>query len=253
MSSLKIVSLRKQKTMLRILIFLFLSAFSVVLSAQNIDDVDVSRKPDGEYVGQYKGVMVSGKVCKGQKTGTWVENHANSELPHFIIQYAGNVRDGLFIELDRQGNLLSKAEYKSGLLEGKCMRFKLSVMTESVCHSSGVKHGPSVICYDKGTKMEDATYKDGKRDGLTLWYYNNGKEQGGRIAAYNYKDGLFDGIQETYFENGVVSSRKYFKNNVQEGRSLQFYDDGSLKSMAEYKDGVMVGEETLYEKGASPH
>ena len=48
LSSLKIVSLRKQKTMLRILIFLFLSAFSVVLSAQNIDDVDVSRKPDGE-------------------------------------------------------------------------------------------------------------------------------------------------------------------------------------------------------------
>ena len=72
------------------------------------------------------------------------------------------------------------------------------------------------------------------------------------MAAYNDRDGLFDGIQETYFENGVVSSRKYFKNNVQEGRSLQFYDDGSLKSMAEYKDGVMVGEETLYEKGASP-
>ena len=46
--------------MLRILIFLFLSAFSVVLSAQNIDDVDVSRKPDGEYVGQDKGVMVCG-------------------------------------------------------------------------------------------------------------------------------------------------------------------------------------------------
>ncbi|MGN0033909.1 MAG: hypothetical protein ACI358_09070 [Candidatus Limimorpha sp.] len=235
----------------RILMFLLLSALCAELSAQHIDDVDVSGKPDGGYVELYNGASVTGSVSHGEKSGTWVENHPNSELPHFIIQFADNKRNGLFIEFDRQGNLLTKAEYKDGLRNGKCMKFKLSVMTESVEYSNGKRHGASVICYDKGTIMEESAYKDGNRDGITIWYYYNGKEQGGKIAMYNYKDGLFDGIQETYFENGNLKSRKNFVKNIQVGKSVEFYDDGSLKSVAEYKEGVLKGQVSEYEKGTS--
>lgn len=107
--------------------------------------------------------------------------------------------------------------------------YKGGRLAKSFSYLNGVLHGPSVICYDRGPIQEESNYKNGLRDGLTIWYNYADREQGSKYAAYNYKDGLFEGLQETYYDNGTVKSRKMFSNNVQNGMAYEFYEDGSVK------------------------
>ena len=235
--------------MKRLFVTLLLSITCVLGFAQAIDKIDVNGKPEGDYTQNNKGVKIYGKVLDGQKSGTWTETYANTELPHFVIQYANNNRDGVFIEFDKQGNLVAKIEYKNNLMDGLYLSVKNAVLMEQAQYQEGKKNGESTLYYDKGTIMESSTFKDGKRDGVTVWYANKDKTQGEVVARYSYKDGLFEGVQEVYFDNGVVKSQKMFANNVQEGPAYEFYEDGSVKTESTFQNGKQKGKTKTYLQG----
>ena len=235
--------------MKKVLVSILLSVICVFGYAQAIDKVDVAGAPDGEFSQDNKGVKIYGKVLGEQKSGTWTETYANTELPHFIIQYVGDKRDGLFIEFDKQGNITKKTEYKNDLMDGTYYRFKNAVLMERVGYQEGKKSGESVIYYEKGTIMETSNYKDGQRDGITIWYANKDKSQGEMVAKYTYQAGKFEGLQETYYESGAVKTQKMFTGNVQNGSAYEFYEDGSLKSEANFKNGEQKGKTKEYPQG----
>ena len=76
--------------------------------AQTMDKIVLNGKPDGDFTQTSNGVNIYGKVLAGQKTGTWTETYANSELPHFIVQFDNNKKNGLYLEFDRQVKRLPK-------------------------------------------------------------------------------------------------------------------------------------------------
>ena len=223
---------------------------SVVVFSQQMESVTVKGKPDGKFEQSYGTIKITGEVLNEQKTGTWIETHPNTELPHFIVQYADGKKNGLFLEIDKQANLIKKIDYKDGYIHGSSYQwFKGGRLSKNQEYKEGKLDGKTVICYDRGAIQEESYYKNGKRDGVTIWYSYADKGPGPKAAMYTYKDGVFEGVQETYYDDGSLKSTKMFSNNVANGTAVEFYEDGSIKSECTYKNGEVSGRVKEYSKG----
>ncbi len=235
-----------KKTILTITMILFaVSAFS-----QQIYKIKLDNIADGLYEEMFGSVKITGEVANGMKQGTWTEYHANMEMPHYIIQYNNDKKDGLYIEIDRQAYITKKLEYKNDLVSGMTYEwFRGGKLSKKHDYKDGKLDGKTVIYYDKGFLQEESEYKDGKKNGVTIWYAYGDKEQGAKVAMYTYVDGKFEGLQETYYEDGSIMSQKMFSNNVLEGMAIEFYEDGSVKTEAKYKNGELKGKIKEYKKG----
>ena len=205
---------------------------------------------DKTFEQQYGTIKVTGDVLNKMKDGSWVETHPNSDIPHFIIQYKEDKKDGIFMEIDKQANLIKKVDYKNDMMHGGYYTWdKNGRVTSKQEYKEGQLDGKSVTYTDKGFIQEEAEYKAGKRHGVTTWYLYGEKTQGPKYVMYTYQDGMFEGLQETYYEDGRVKTQKMFSNNVQNGTAVEFYEDGSIKSESNYKEGKLKGKVKEYKKG----
>lgn len=76
--------------------------------------------------------------------------------------------------------------------------------------------------------------KDGKKDGLSLTYYPNGK----LFKSENYKSGIYDGPFIVYYDTGHLNTEINFVNGKITGNYKDYYPNGSLKIDAMYEDGL---------------
>ena len=226
--------------MKKVIITILMAMMNVVAFTQQIYNVRVSSMADGRFEQQYGTIKVSGDVMNGMKDGNWIENHPNSDIPHFIIQYKEDKKDGLYLEFDKQANLIKKIEYKNDSMHGGDYAWdKNGRMTSKQEYKEGMLDGKSVIYTDRGFIQEEAEYKAGKRHGITTWYLYGEKMQGPKYVMYTY--------QETYYENGNIKTQKMFSNNVQNGPAIEYYEDGRVKSEANYKNGKLKGRVKEYD------
>jgi antitoxin component YwqK of YwqJK toxin-antitoxin module len=82
---------------------------------------------------------------------------------------------------------------------------------------------------NKQAQME-GTYKDGKREGKWIYWYENGKV---------WSDGMFvkgksDGKRTTYFENGKVRYEGFYKEDMRVGKWRFFDENGRLLQELDY-------------------
>jgi antitoxin component YwqK of YwqJK toxin-antitoxin module len=67
------------------------------------------------------------------------------------------------------------------------------------------------------------------------------KYEQGRKLERNYSNGKLHGLQKSYFLNGQLSTITLYRNNVQNGRRIEYYECGSKKLNANYTDGYLDG------------
>ncbi|MBO7287003.1 MAG: toxin-antitoxin system YwqK family antitoxin [Bacteroidales bacterium] len=236
--------------MKKIFLTLVMMLFVVTAFSQQIYNVRVSSMSDGIFEQMYGAVKVYGGVLNGMKDGTWVESHPGTDVPHYIICYKEDKKNGIYLEFDKQANLVNKADYKNDMIDGlSCSFDKNGRSLSKQEYKEGQLDGKSILYTDRGYIQEESEYKAGKRDGVTTWYLYNEKMQGPKYVMYTYKDGKFEGVQETYYENGNVKTRKMFSNNVANGLATEYYEDGSLKSECTYKNGEVKGRVKEYKMG----
>lgn len=236
--------------MKRIVIAIAMFVFALTTFSQQIYSIKVTDMPDGSYQQNFGTIKVYGEVLNGMKEGTWVENFPNADLPHFIIQYKNGKKDGIYMEFDKQANLIKKFDYKNDMLDGLyCEWMKGGRISKKQVYKEGKLDGKSLVYYDRGSIQEESEYKEGKRHGVTIWYSYVERGQGPKAVMYTYKDGLFEGLQEVYYEDGKIKSSKMFSDNVQNGAAVEYYEDGSIKSECTYKNGEVKGKVKEYEKG----
>ena len=77
-------------------------------------------------------------------------------------------------------------------------------------YKDGKKEGLEVQFYENGQKAEETNSKDGM-DKITRWYKNGQKE-----GEENYKDGSLDGLQTGWHENG----QKMYEKNCKDGKEI---------------------------------
>ncbi len=97
--------------------------------------------------------------------------------------------------------------------------------------SNGKKVLKNEKTYYKGLKVQtEGAYKDNKRDGLWIYYYDNGN----KWSETEFKNGVNEGKSVTYYENGKVRYEGYYKNDVKTGK-WKFYDEsGKLEKEVDF-------------------
>ena len=68
--------------------------------------------------------------------------------------------------------------------------------------------GVAISKYDSGQKKYEATYKDGKREGLQTFWHENGQ----KASEATIKDGEKGGLQTFWHKNGKKSSEVTYKD-----------------------------------------
>ena len=109
--------------------------------------------------------------------------------------------------------------------------------------------GSSVNYYEDGLRVENGkpqvnytelmfrrNYKNGKKDGLSEGFYENGQLE----SRENYKNGIQNGLSEIFHENGQIWIRENYKNGKQDGLSEMYGEDGSSRGSSCYKNDKSV-------------
>lgn len=136
----------------------------------------------------------------------------------------------------------TEAVFKNGYPEGRWEYYKDNKLAEVTNYSNGKTNGEIIRYYPDGkTVREKATMKDGKVNGTTSSYSQNGK----LTYEKGMKDGMDEGPERKYDENGKLIYEATYKNGKQEGKSFQIINRGSDDEYTQtqyYKNGRYHGE-----------
>lgn len=96
--------------------------------------------------------------------------------------------------------------------------------------------GKVVEAWPNGRKKSETTYKDGKRDGLLVVWYESGQKKG----EGTNKDGKLQGLATTWYENGQKKVEGNYRDGKLEGLFTEWHENGEKKSETPYRDGNIV-------------
>jgi hypothetical protein len=84
-------------------------------------------------------------------------------------------------------------------------------------------------------------------DGEHTQYYPSGKVK----AKGSYKNGKRDGHWVVFFESGVLWTECIYKEGVKDGMSAVYYSNGKKRYEGEYRNDKRVGEWSYYDAAGS--
>jgi antitoxin component YwqK of YwqJK toxin-antitoxin module len=93
----------------------------------------------------------------------------------------------------------------------------------------------------KVTGEEQGSFKNGKREGAWVEYFENGQLK----SNGHYKNGKYEGAWVFYYESGQLYTRGNYKNSKLKGAWVSYYENGQIRFKGNYKndkeEGVWVG------------
>lgn len=181
-----------------------------------------------------------GSYVDDQKEGNWISYGTNGNLTRIEVFVKG-LREGIFVEIDQRGYLVSEMYYLNNLLEGTAKKFYYGTNPASVIeYKHGKINGKKKVYYENaaGKLTEESEYVDDVKDGISNFYSSTGDP----IAEYVYKKGLLEGIQKTYYPGKKLMSEQNYVNNVESGLYREYYESGKVKTEGNYKEGKMDGK-----------
>jgi antitoxin component YwqK of YwqJK toxin-antitoxin module len=225
-----------------IILFIFTGCLTSAVFAQNPDQIDVSSFTGRIYSDTINTMVINGDVVNFRKEGTWTVCF-NTGAIHLLVPYAGGLKNGVVVEIDRNGLLLSQTHYLNDTIHGSSMVFlggsKLQLEEN---YLKGKLHGQRKVFYEQGKLQEASDYVDGNKSGKSIWYDENGK----MLAEYSYLNGLFDGSQLVFYSNGKIKSEQWYSQNNLHGKNIQFFENGNKKLEGYYKNGRKAGDWTSF-------
>lgn len=166
-----------------------------------------------------------------------------------INQMNGNgKRQGYWQKKDSAGRIIYEGRFSDGLPVGTFRYFYPDgkLKTVSIISPDG-KFAQTDSYYQNGKKMAEGGYQNEKRE--KIWYFYR-EEDGVLLLEEHYKDGKRDGVSKAYYENGKVSELVNWVGGERTGPWEQYYSDGKLRLRSTYlcdeKNGVF---KTFYNNG----
>lgn len=101
--------------------------------------------------------------------------------------------------------------------------------------------------FESKNLWREASYKDGKLNGVEKWYHKNGKID----LEVSYKEGKMEGIERGYFNNGALRSEAFYKNGRLEGAQKFYYKNGNLEGEIPYQEDKINGVAKWYESNGA--
>lgn len=110
----------------------------------------------------------------------------------------------------------------------------------------GLADGDYMVYTDQEILRAQHQMKQGKMNGLSKQYYDDGKLQVERFT----ENGKANGSSKEYYQNGNLSLEATFKDNKPEGLAKRYYETGELQIEQNHKDGQLNGQmKQYYEDG----
>jgi len=99
--------------------------------------------------------------------------------------------------------------------------------------------------YENGQKKSEVNYKDGRVDGLSVYWHENGQKK----LEGNWKDDKQNGLWVVWYKNGQKQQEENYKDGKWDGLSVYWYENGQKKLEETYKDGEIISEKFFNTKG----
>lgn len=128
----------------------------------------------------------SGPIENGVKTGTWTENHPGTPYPAKVISYVDGKYNGVYLEMNTNGQIVLMANYKNNILHGTWAKMRFGKAEISVTYNEGKYEGLyKEFDFKNGKIKKEVMYKNGKEDG-PMKFYNEQEEV---TVEYLYRNG----------------------------------------------------------------
>lgn len=113
---------------------------------------------------------------------------------------------------------------------------------ETICkkQASGsrwINHGPKTTWHMTGQKKMQATFVDGREDGVRVEWSEAGK----KLAERTYKAGKLHGRSTEWMPDGKTAKQTEFADDVRNGIETIYHPTGNKKSEGRYKHDALVG------------
>jgi uncharacterized protein len=163
------------------------------------------------------------------------------------VNFRNGLEEGLAKEFDTDGRIITLINYKSGFITERELINRYD--------NNGRKHGTWKFFYADGKIMMEGSYKHGKENG----YFKEYDKDGNLISTEKFADGTkLENVAELvkldlrkdYYPDGKVKiAATYNKEGKLEGVRREFAPDGSVERSYIFKNGIMIGEGVVTEKG----
>ena len=100
----------------------------------------------------------------------------------------------------------------------------------------GIQDGRDVEYYETGQLKSEIRYKNGKKDGLAIYW----REDGTKLIKWNYTAGKLEGVSTSWYQNGQKSSEIHYKNGEKDGLDTKWREDGKKTNEWTFKDGEFI-------------
>lgn len=165
------------------------------------------------------------------------QNNAEFNLDGFEIQKIEGTDWTSATRTNAQGILTDEGIIKDGKRHGPWKTYEPNrgYLESLSYYSDGVQMGPVLKFDSRGTIVEEASYLDGQYHGKTVKY-----RYGLKIAERNYKMGKPHGRQSDYYDNGKIMQIADYKDGVQDGLFEYYTFEGEKQMSYQYKNGQKV-------------
>lgn len=194
------------------------------------------------YAGDGETVVEEFEVTNGKANGRYVKYNANGKIEK-EQEYKDGVENGIYRTYDGEGNLLWDCFYKDGKEHGKQTKI-YSSYTEVGTYENGLPVGQYTKTLSNGTvEMEGQYDTKGKKTGIWI----KRKKDGTPTEEKCYKDGELDGKSKEFFTDGSVSKVITYAKGKKNGPQVSYdFSTGNIISELTYVDNLQEGPYKRY-------
>ena len=145
--------------------------------------------------------------------GQWRYFYENNQIESFE-NFENGILSGEVKFFDKNGNLMIRANYLEGLLNGSFLRYYSPKKIETATNFSyGKINGTIKIFSKEGTLLMEGNYKENIRENTWRIFYKTGDIK----TVFSYKNGKKEGEAIIYDKAGLVVQKSLFKDGKEVG------------------------------------
>ncbi|NVO20738.1 MAG: toxin-antitoxin system YwqK family antitoxin [Bacteroidetes bacterium] len=220
-------------------VLVLLAVIFVSAQESNLNQTDAKGLKQGQWEEKITTGVSKGLYVNDQKEGNWITYGPNGNLLR-IEAFSKGLREGVFVEIDQRGYLVTETYYKNNLLEGVAKKYYYGTNPASVIdYKAGKINGKKKVYYENaaGKVTEESEYTDDIKNGTSNFFAINGDP----IAEFIYKDGQLEGVQKSYYPGKKLLSEQNYLHNLESGLYKEYYESGKVKIESNYKAGKLEG------------
>ena len=214
-------------------------SISFVVGQTVINQNDAKGKKQGAWEEKTSSGMMKGSYLDDQKSGCWTSYASDGKLIR-IEHFDKGLRDGIAVDIDQRGYLVSEIYFVNNLIEGTAKKYFYGTNPASLIdYVHGKINGKKKIYYENsaGKIQEESEYKDDLKNGTSNYYTIVGDP----VAEYIYVNNMLQGVQKTYFPGKKLMSEQQFADNLENGYFKEYFENGKIKSEGSYLKGALNG------------